>query len=115
MIFSVARYLANGDPDITFSGDGKLTTDFGSNDAAKTAGSNNNKLIVAGSTYNLNLGQNDFAIARYNNDGSMDNSFNGNGQLTIGLGASAEARSIVINNGKTIAEGLQEMRLALCK
>jgi hypothetical protein len=62
---------------MSFDGDGKVTTDFGLSDAAGgVAIQHDGKIVAAG--YTLLLG--DFALARYNRDGSLDTSFDGDGK-----------------------------------
>ncbi|MEO6723213.1 MAG: T9SS type A sorting domain-containing protein [Ferruginibacter sp.] len=63
-----------------------------------------NKILIAGGNYNPITGIHGIAIARYNNDGSLDNSFNGNGmQVTdFGPGITLTARSIAIQGNKII-------------
>ncbi len=60
--FALARYRANGDPDTTFSDDGKLATSFtgSSDDAAHDLAIQPDGKPVAGGTSN-----GDFALARY--------------------------------------------------
>jgi Ca2+-binding RTX toxin-like protein len=67
--FALARYDADGTPDRTLSEDGFQTTDFGSGDVAfGTAVGPDAKIVLGGVTY----GSGDFAVARYNTDGSLD-------------------------------------------
>jgi len=74
--FTVARYETNGDLDNTFSGDGKLTTDLGSSDEIQSiAIQSDGKIVAAGNSGN------NFAIARYETDGDLDNTFSGDGKL----------------------------------
>jgi len=68
--FALARYNTNGSLDTSFDTDGKVTTDFGANDAGRSvAVQADGKILVAG-----NSGA-DFALVRYNPDGSLDTSF----------------------------------------
>lgn len=69
--FALARYNANGTLDSTFSGDGLQTNNFGvqSSQARSVILQNDGKIVVAGKT------NNGFMLVRYNNDGSIDNSF----------------------------------------
>src|SRR5690349_15519561 len=72
-----AAVTAPGDLDVSFSGDGKQTTDFGGSDAAAAAAVQaDGKIVVAGSS-----GGN-FALARYGADGALDLSFSGDGVVT---------------------------------
>ncbi len=104
--FVIARYNANGSLDKTFDGDGKLTgflrqgyTIYNSM-AVQTDG----KVVVAG--YAWNGSNNDFAMARYNTDGSLDNTFSSDGKQTTSFGANDYANSVVIqNDGKIVAAG----------
>lgn len=76
--FAVARYQTNGALDTSFDLDGKLRTSFGSTDAWATSVyiQNDSKIIVSG------LSNNDFALARYNPDGTLDSSFDLDGKVT---------------------------------
>lgn len=106
--FAVARYNSNGSPDNSFDADGKLTLAIGSsNEILKCmAIQNDGKIIVAGGSDNGTAY--DFALARFNTDGSPDNSFDGDGKLTTDISSPAETiRSIAIeSSGKIIAAGL---------
>jgi uncharacterized delta-60 repeat protein len=107
--FTVVRYLQDGSLDSTFSGDGKVTTNIiadttgSADDAYSVALQLNGKIIVAGHSH---LGsQIDFAVVRYNSDGSLDTSFDGDGKVTTNLGEYAVARSVALHNDKIIAAG----------
>lgn len=80
--FALVRYDADGNPDTSFDTDGIVTTDIGGkhNIAYSMAIDSSNRIVVAGFVGDGN-GNNDFALARYNSDGSLDPSFgtNGNG------------------------------------
>ncbi len=72
------RYNTDGTPDTTFDVDGYNTAggngwDIGSSIVADSSG----KILVAGSIDNGS--NNDLAIWRFNNDGTLDNSFDGDG------------------------------------
>ena len=69
--FALARYDADGTLDTTFSGDGFQTTDFGSHELANAAAARpDGKITLAGEAFgNSSM---DFAVARYNPDGSLD-------------------------------------------
>ncbi|MEH2379699.1 MAG: DUF4347 domain-containing protein [Nostoc sp.] len=81
--FALARYNSNGSLDTSFNTTGKVTTDFASNNnnsGYSLAVQPDGKILVAGDSDN---GTNyDFAIARYNNNGSLDTSFNTTGKVT---------------------------------
>ena len=105
--FTLARYNSNGYLDNSFGSNGVVTTTIGIvGDAAySVAIQNDEKIVAAGNSYNGN--DYDFAIVRYNPNGSLDNSFGTNGVVTIPIGASNDyARSAAIqSDGKIIAAG----------
>jgi len=76
---ALARYLANGDLDNSFSGDGKLNTQV---NGKETYGNAmlvlpNGKILLTGKVSGNNLSA--IALFRYNADGSLDNTFDGDG------------------------------------
>jgi uncharacterized delta-60 repeat protein len=82
--FAVVRLNPDGSFDNTFSGDGKLLTDFGNTEdqCLSIAIQKDGKIVAAG--YTIEYGTQraeDIAIARYNVDGSLDNTFSGDGKL----------------------------------
>ena len=92
-LFALARYNSDGSLDTSFDGNGKLTTQFSNVDdlpgfgfvqsfdqATSIAVQADGKIVVAG--YTIKNSGTDFAIARYNSDGSLDTSFNEDGKLT---------------------------------
>ena len=87
--FAVARYNTDGTLDTTFSGDGKVTTNiFGDRDqAADVAIQTDGKIVVVGTaaTTNQNRTVSDFAVVRYNTDGTLDRTFSGDGKVTTDL------------------------------
>jgi uncharacterized delta-60 repeat protein len=104
--FAVVRYNADGTLDTTFDGDGKVTTDFGQNDTgAAIALQSNGKILVAGTSFNGS--NNDFAVVRYNADGSLDTTFDADGKLTTAVGSADDAAaSIVLQaDGKIVVAG----------
>ena len=90
--FAIARYNGNGTLDNTFGGDGKVVTEFGATDESfAVAIQGDDKIVVAGYT-NLILANNDFAIARYNTNGTLDDTFGGNGKLITAFGGNDVGR-----------------------
>src|SRR5919106_1268573 len=105
--FALARYNTDGSLDTTFDGDGKVTTDFaGSIDAALGVAIQADGKIVAGGRAVVS-GNQDFALVRYNADGSLDTTFDGDGKVTTDFaGASDQASGVAIQaNGKIVAAG----------
>ncbi|MBL8814301.1 MAG: PD40 domain-containing protein, partial [Planctomycetaceae bacterium] len=98
--FALARYTASGSLDGSFDGDGKLTTTVGLSDSFATgvAIQGDQKLVVSGFMDNGSNG--DFAVARYNTDGSLDLSFAGDGIQSTGIGSSLDyATGVALRNG----------------
>lgn len=83
--FAITRYLPDGSLDNTFGTAGIVTTDFmGDADLAHSIFiQTDGRIVVAGSTFNG--GNWDYAVARYNVDGNLDNTFSGDGKQTIGI------------------------------
>jgi uncharacterized delta-60 repeat protein len=105
--FALARYNPNGSLDRSFSGDGKQTTDVGAgNDEAKAVAlQGDGKIVAVGGSTIEEFG--DFALARYNPNGSLDPSFSGDGKQEPNLGFPDFANGAAIQpDGKIIAVGL---------
>ena len=103
--FAVARYNPNGSPDPTFSGDGKLVTSLSETDAAQAVAIQPDGKIVVGG-YTNNPEGDSFVVVRYNADGSLDTSFNGNGIVFTDLGNSDMGRNLLLQaDGKIILTG----------
>jgi uncharacterized delta-60 repeat protein len=106
--YSVLVFPQAGSPDLSFGGNGKLITLVGSHDCAANgvALQQDGKIVVAGNYYNTTSKTHDFAIVRYNTNGSLDNSFAGNGKAAVDFGFEDKANAIAIQqDGKIIAAG----------
>ena len=105
--FAVARYNGDGSLETTFDGDGKVTTDFagGYDRVEGVALQGDGKIVTAG--FAAISGTNDFALARYNADGSLDTIFGGDGKVTTDFGGSTDqAFAMTIQaNGRILAAG----------
>ena len=101
--FGLARYDTGGELDMSFSGDGKQTTDFGGGEAARgVALQSDEKIVVVGDAGTSN----NVALARYNPNGSLDPGFSGDGKQTIGFGGFDRATGVAIQaDGKIIVVG----------
>ncbi len=107
--FALVRFNANGSLDTSFNSTGMVTTDIGTNSgdiAYSVALQTDGKIIVAGTT-NPGGNNTNFALARYNTNGSLDTSFNTTGKvITDFAGSHDEARAVVIQaDGKIIVGG----------
>ena len=100
----------DGDLDPTFGTDGKVLTDFDhSTDIANAVAIQaDGKLVVVGTTYQDNdFSTEDFAVARYNPDGTLDKTFGAGGKVQTDFpGLAAVASSVVIQpDGKIVVAG----------
>jgi uncharacterized delta-60 repeat protein/uncharacterized repeat protein (TIGR01451 family) len=85
----VARYNTDGTPDLTFSGDGRASTDIGAGDVAYAVRVDAlGRVVVAGQT--AGAGGRDFVVARYKRDGSLDTTFGSGGYITTDFSAQSE-------------------------
>jgi uncharacterized delta-60 repeat protein len=85
--FALVRYNPDGSLDTSFDSDGKVTTDFGVSDYGKSVTLQaDGKILVAGNTMNYGSAPDTFSLARYNSDGSLDTSFDGDGKVTTDFG-----------------------------
>src|SRR5260221_460199 len=92
--FMLARLSASGALDPSFSGDGYVFTDFaGDADQADAVLIQPDGKIVAAGRAKVG-GDYDFAVARYNPDGSLDTTFSGDGKATVGFGGDDAAMDI---------------------
>ncbi len=102
--FTLARFNINGTPDPTFGQSGiQITSISSSSQIMDLEIQNDEKIIACGYSNN---GANQFTLARYNTDGSIDNSFGTNGIALTSIGDSASAQAAKIqSDGKIIAAG----------
>ena len=108
--FVLARYTASGALDTTFDRDGKVTTDFGggSDGARDVVVQADGKIVAAGSGFPAQGRPLDFALARYNRDGTLDSTFGDGGKvLTTFEPNSIDGASAVLiqPDGKIVAAG----------
>ncbi|HYC45324.1 MAG TPA: DUF4347 domain-containing protein, partial [Burkholderiales bacterium] len=103
--FALARYTTSGMLDTTFDGNGTLTTTFGGNERAYAlAVQSDGKIVVAG--YSDAAGEEDFAVARYNTNGTLDTTFSVDGLVTTDIGASDRAHAVAVQaDGKIVVAG----------
>ena len=106
--FALARYNADGSLDISFDGDGKVTTDLGSyyDVANRVAVQPDGKIIAAGIGNDNSVEYYGFTVVRYHGDGSLDASFDGDGKVTGIFGSFSSATSVVLqSDGKIVVSG----------
>ena len=80
----VVRYRPDGSLDTTFGAGGKVLLDFGgtADSASDVRVLSDGKIVVVGTAYFPGSSRSDFALARFNADGSPDNTFGTNGRVT---------------------------------
>jgi uncharacterized delta-60 repeat protein len=84
--FVAMRFNANGTPDSSFGGTGKVLTPVSASSQDRAFGvalQTDGKIVLAG---NARDGRDKFAAVRYNANGSLDTSFNGTGKVITALG-----------------------------
>jgi uncharacterized delta-60 repeat protein len=106
--FVLARYMPDGSLDPSFGNNGKVVTDFtGSDNGYAVALQADGKILLAGTAlYSV------FELARYNTNGSLDTTFDGDGVVTTesvpGYGnitAWEQAAVVVQTDGKIVIAG----------
>lgn len=111
--FALARFNSGGTLDTGFGGgDGKVTTDFGDfgddDWASALAVQQDGKIVAVGNTLfgGVPANESDFAVARYQPDGSLDTGFAGDGTTTLDFGGFDGASAVAIQpNGKVVVGG----------
>jgi uncharacterized delta-60 repeat protein len=106
--FALARFTAAGRPDGTFGTGGRVITDFaGGFDDARALVVQGGKLVAAGGA-TTGSGP-DFALARYDDRGSLDPTFGTGGRVTTDFapvfGDADEINALVVQQGKLVAAG----------
>jgi uncharacterized delta-60 repeat protein len=105
--FAIARYHPDGQLDTGFAGDGKGSAGFGGDDsgAAVALGADGKLVMVGSHAFSLD---DDFAVARFNPNGSPDTGFGGgDGKVPTGFGGLGDhANAVLIQpDGKIVAVG----------
>ena len=117
--FALARYNTDGTLDTTFGTGGRVTTYSSANTpissaiASAVAIQSDGKIVVAGYAYNsdqqVNYNQYDFALARFNTDGTFDSTFGTGGIVVTAVGEGTDydyAYAVAIQtDGKIVAAG----------
>jgi uncharacterized delta-60 repeat protein len=117
--FGVARYNANGTLDASFGASGTVTTSFNNNEfldaeAFAIVVQADGRFVVGGWTGAPPAGS-DFALARYNIDGSLDPTFGLLGRVTTDFSNMGNERIEALAlqpDGKIVAAGFTDLRLS---
>jgi uncharacterized delta-60 repeat protein len=107
--FALARYRSDGSLDPAFGTGGTLTTDFaGTGTAAALVMQASGRLVAAGTANPATGTGNDFALAGYRPDGSLDPTFGTGGKITTDFGAGGLDRANALTvqaDDKLVAAG----------
>ena len=99
--FVVAQYLANGSLDDSFNGTGVATTAIGTSATALAiVNKSNGQSIAVG--YAMIGGATQIALACYESNGSLNNSFGTNGIVTTPLGSGASGNAAALDSSGNI-------------
>ncbi len=106
----VVRYKSDGTLDAGFGSGGKVLTDFGgtADSASAVLIQADGKIVVVGGAYSSGPARSDFALVRYNADGTPDNTFGTNGKVTpvFSAGRSAAAYAVAVQaDGRLVVAG----------
>ena len=116
--FGVARYRPDGTPNTGFGANGIVKTDVlgGGDQANAVAVQPDGKIVVAGFAARNGI-DSDFALVRYNADGTRDQGFGSGGIVTTDLGTqSDDARALVIQpDGRIVVAGSAGEDVALAR
>ncbi|MEZ6122861.1 MAG: hypothetical protein R3C49_06750 [Planctomycetaceae bacterium] len=115
--FTLVRLNTDGTLDTSFDGDGKLVTDIGGTHdwAYSLTVQNDGKILMAGSSRSSN---DDFALVRYNSDGSLDTGFGGGDGIAttpIGGGDDTAYDIAVQDDGKILLTGTDGSNLVVVR
>ncbi|MBK9015019.1 MAG: hypothetical protein IPM82_13630 [Saprospiraceae bacterium] len=115
--FLVMRFMPDGSPDSSFGVDGVSTTDIGSYDLIISLQVQSDGKIVAGGTSwfpngSTTFTDHDFALARYNANGSLDDGFGNGGIVTwdFSEGEDVIESIIILPDNKIVVGGNVKMR-----
>lgn len=104
---AVLRLNTDGTPDTTFGGDGTVTTDPAGvqegGDGRALALQSDGKIVVGGEVGSTRF---DFSLIRFNTNGSVDTSFDGDGIVRTDFGDYESVEALAIqSDGKIVAAG----------
>ncbi len=109
--FSIARFESNGDFDLTFGNQGKVIVSIAPSGQEYCEGmvlQPDGKIIAAGSYFNGT--DQDFAVVRYNSNGSLDTTFGTGGISTLQISNTPDYCTSVLlqSDGKIVLGGITE-------
>ncbi|MFC7533583.1 delta-60 repeat domain-containing protein [Actinoplanes sp. GCM10030250] len=104
--FWLARYNTDGTLDTSFGDGGQVTTDFGdtTDRALDLAIQADGKLVAVGEV--ITEETTDFALARYNTNGTLDTGFGAGGRVVTDInGGADQARAVTVRGNRLIVGG----------
>jgi uncharacterized delta-60 repeat protein len=110
-VFALSRYNPDGSLDAGFGTGGKVVSDLGGGEdfggaAYAVAVQQDGKIVAVGFTEPVSGGPRDFALARFQPDGTLDASFGNGGIVLTNSGGSGEAWGVAIqSDGKIVVVG----------
>ncbi|HEV7395021.1 MAG TPA: carboxypeptidase regulatory-like domain-containing protein, partial [Pyrinomonadaceae bacterium] len=108
-VFRLARYNTNGTLDSSFGVAGVVVTGLPTSGPTALVLQPDGKLVAAGYEYSVDVGAENFALVRYNTNGSLDNSFGTAGKVTTDFGAREYVSALVLQtDGKLVAAGQRD-------
>ncbi len=124
-VFGVARFTSNGTVDNTFGSNGIVLTPIGNQYASPLSiqVQSDGKTVIGGGSYSTTDGS--FATSRYNVNGSLDNSFSGDGKDTLyfynpniyngncaAYDSYIQPNGLIIMAGKTVSNNIGPVSIA---
>ena len=105
--FFLVRYNDDGSLDTDFGSDGVVITDLGGRDIARSVTVQpDGKILVAGDTATESGDfASDFALVRYNDNGTLDTDFGTGGIVITDLGYDEGSASVTVANDKILLAG----------
>jgi uncharacterized delta-60 repeat protein len=100
---ALARFRPNGALDATFGTAGVVSVDFEQLAAVRQP---DGKIVTSGQIFNASTSQNEFALARFLSNGTLDTTFSGDGRVDTDVGGTGAAWAVALQaDGKIIAAG----------
>lgn len=121
--WALTRHNADGTPDTGFGDGGTVTTPINNMDpnlqwseANAVALQPDGRIVVAGYSWREYEDCCWFTVARYNSDGSLDNTFSGDGRYFADIAGPTEARDVAIDSaGRIVAAGYTGGQVAVLR
>ena len=105
--YALVRLNSDGSLDTSFDGDGRvIVTTSGTIRSLVVDG--NGKIVAAGGFDNVNI-----RVVRFNNDGSLDTSFSGDGIAEVGFNSAIDVR--LQSSGKIVVAGTKDSDFAVAR